>query len=344
MNIKYNLIILLFSALLFTGCNGKEQVIENKNNSIPVVVQKVSNITVSREIAVSGNIEGNKTIRLGFMVAGKLNYISAEEGSPIQANQLLASLDPENYSIAKDIADANLDQTQDEYNRLSQMFNRKSISESDFSKITNALKVAKAQQRLQAKNLTDTKLYSPISGILLKRGAEVGEIINTGMPLFVISDISKVKVNASVPESELHLIQIGNEAKIHVSSLDSTFIGKIVEIGSVAEETTRSFSVKVELKNSQLLIRPGMTAELQFKTNQTEQHPSIPAEAVLHDIDNSSYVYVMDSIKNQAFKRSVSLGNISDNQVEVISGLNLGESVVISGQYKLSNGSFITLK
>lgn len=344
MNLNQVFAVTVIATIGFGGCKTKKETDSVGNDAIAIQMYKVQNISSNKGIKVSGNIEGYKTVRLGFMVAGKINFIALEEGETIQAGQLLSSLESENYSIAKDIADANLDQTQDEFNRLNQMYERKSISESDFSKITNALRIAKAQQRLQAKNLSDTKLYSTLSGVLLKKGAEVGEIINTGMPLFVVSDISKVKVNASVPESELHLLNIGNEAKVYVSSLDSTFIGRVSEIGSVAEAETRTFAVKVELKNNQFLIRPGMTAEVQFSTNQSEQHSSIPAEAVLHDIDNSSYVYTVDTTKNQAFKRNVSLGDISGNQIEVISGLNLGEMVVISGQYKLSNGSVITSK
>jgi RND family efflux transporter MFP subunit len=278
------------------------------------------------------------------MVAGKVNYIAAEEGQSVEQGQLLASLDPESYATAKDIADANLDQTQDEYNRLSQMHEHKSISESDFSKITNALKAAKAQQRLQAKNLSDTKLFSPINGVLLKKGVEVGEIIGVGLPLLVVSDIQTVKVNASVPESDLHSLHTGNEANVYISSLDSDFTGKITEIGSLAEATTRSFSVKIELKNPKRLIRPGMVAEVRIKTGEKSQNTTVPAEAILRDIDNSSYVFVADTIKNQAFKRKISLGNILGNNIEVISGLMPGESIVVGGQQKLSNGSSINLK
>jgi RND family efflux transporter MFP subunit len=326
------------------GCKDKSVANNSVNNATIVQTQKAQSFTVNKQLLVSGNIEGNKTVRLGFMVAGKVNFIAAEEGHVIKAGQLLASLDPENYSIAKDMADANLAQTQDEFDRLGQMHDRKSISESDFNKITNALKIAKAQQQLQAKNLSDTRLYSPISGVLLKKGAETGEIIGVGLPLFVVSDIQTVKVNASVPESDLHNIHIGNEANVYVAALDSTFTGKITEIGSVAEATTRTFIVKVELKNPNLLIRPGMTAEVQIKTPKTEQSISIPAEAILHEIDNSSYIFIADTIKTQAFKRKISLGGIFGNNIEVVSGLASGELVVVSGQQKLSNGSSIILK
>jgi len=206
------------------------------------------------------------------------------------------------------------------------------------------LKVAKAQQRLQAKNLSDTRLYSPISGVLLKKITEEGEIIGVGLPLFVVSEIQTVKVNASVPESDLHYIHIGNGADVYVSALDSTFTGKITEIGSVAEATTRTFTVKIELKNPHKLIRPGMTAEVKIKTDKMRQSITIPANAILHDIDNSSYVFIADTIKNQAFKRKISLGNILDNNIEVFSGLTTGELIIVSGQQKLNNGSLIALK
>ena len=344
MKVNSLITVLVASTLVLVGCNGKKTAETVTNDAVTVKTQSISATTSDKKLSVSGNIEGNKTVRLGFMVAGRINFIAAEEGQKVQAGELLASLDPESYQIAKDMADANLDQTQDEFNRLSKMYATKSISESDYTKINTALKVAKSQQQLQAKNLKETKLYAPNSGILLKKLTEKGEIIGIGLPLFVVSDIRTVKVNASIPESELHNLHIGNTANVYVSSLDKDFSGKITEIGSVAEATTRSFTAKIEIKNPDLQIRPGMTAEIKIKTNGTESFVAIPAEAILHDIDNSSYVFIADTIKNQAFKRTISLGNILDNQIEVVSGLTPGEPVIVSGQQKLSNGSLITLK
>lgn len=139
-----NLILLTVIIVSITACNRKNN--GNTDNTVIVNIQKLEKLSTSKNLSVSGNIEGNKTIRLGFLVAGKINYIAAEEGQTVKSGQLLASLDPESYEIAKDMADANLNQTQDEYNRLSRMYESKSISESDYVKITNSLKAADAQQ------------------------------------------------------------------------------------------------------------------------------------------------------------------------------------------------------
>jgi len=344
MNVQLWSGIFILAGLWFCGCNAAKSQAHADVQAIPVVVQKVQYVSSSSILSVSGNIEGNKTVKLGFMVAGKVNYVAGEEGATVNAGQLLASLDPENYSIAKDMADANLDQTKDEYNRLQKMYERKSIAESDFSKVTNALKVAQAQQRLQNKNLIDTKLVSPITGVLLKKGAETGEIIAAGIPLFVVSDINTVKVNVSIPESDLHFLKLHQQARVHISSSDSTFNGTVAEIGSVADPSARTFAVKIVVKNPQLLIRPGMTAEVEIITGCSIGKITVPADAVLHDVDNSTYVFIADIVRKQAFKRDIAIGQIYGNTIEVVSGLIDGDCIVAGGQHKLSNGSSIDVK
>ncbi len=333
----------LIIALLISGCSSQASSVP-ASAAIPVLTKKLEKESVAKVISVSGNIEGLKTARIGFMVAGKVNHIAAKEGTLIEAGQMIASLDPESYKIAKEIADASVDQIQDEYNRLNIMHDRKSISDSDYNKITNGLKMARAQQKLHNKNLADTKLYSPFKGVLLKCGIEAGEIIGAGLPLFAVSDIQTVRVNASVPETELHLIKMGTDAQVYVSSIDSTMKGKVVEIGSLAEPTTRSFSVKILLKNQKLIMRPGMTAEIKIMSGQKTDLISVPGEAVLRDLDNTAYVFVVDGVKKQAFKRKISLGQINETSNAVVAGLAPDELVVVGGQHKLNNGSLITLK
>ncbi|KAA9340383.1 efflux RND transporter periplasmic adaptor subunit [Larkinella humicola] len=335
----------IFALLLaFSACQPKTAPSENTpETALPVVTTRAGNVAARNEISISGNIEGNKTVRLGFMVAGKINYIAASEGQLVSKGQLLSSLDPTNYGIAKEMADVQVNQVQDEYNRLKLMYDRKSISESDFSKVNFGLQQAHAQQKLQAKNLADTKLYAPISGVMLKKLAEVGEITGVGTPLFVVSDIRTVKVNAYIPESELHRIKLGQQATVLVSSLNETFTGKVIEVGSAADATSRAFTIKIELPNPRLLIRPGMIAEVKILSSQLKNRLALPAEAVLHDLDNQSYVYVVAADQNKAFKRKVSVGQLINNQIEITSGLAENETVVTGGQQKLNDGSLISI-
>ncbi len=342
--IRFIAVLPLIAVFLAAGCNGGKGANEQVSAPVPVAVKKIEKTDAEKVISVTGNIEGLRTARLGFLVAGKVNYIAAKEGEAVRAGQLLASLDPESYRIGKEMADAAVAQIEDEYRRLTLMHERKSVSDGDYAKITSGLRQARAQQRLQAKNLADTRLYSPFGGVLLKRGVEVGEIIGTGMPVFAVSDIHVVKVNASVPETDLQFIRMGSEARVRVSSLDSEYAGKVVEIGSLAEATTRAFPVKIEVGNPDLLMRPGMTADIRIQSGKKTEIMAVPGEAVLRDPDNAAYVFVVDETRKQAFKRRISLGEIRENCIAVTSGLAPGEQVVVGGQHRLNDGTPVTIK
>jgi len=336
--------LLLGIALLVSSCQTENNKNRMAETAIPVITTQVKKIIENNDISISGNVEGNRTVRLGFMVAGKINFIAANEGQAVAKDQLLSSLDPASYAIAKEMADIQVAQVEDEFNRLKAMHDQHSISESDFAKINFGLLQAKAQQKLQTKNLADTKLYSPFSGVLIKKLCEVGEITGVGIPQFVVSDIRKVKVNAFIPENELHLIKIGQEANVVISALNEKFNGMIVEVGSVADPASRAFTVKIEIDNPKLLIRPGMIAEVTIASGETSEVLVVPIEAILHDANNQSYLFIADVAQSKAFKRIVSLGKLDNGEIEIISGLSENESIVSSGQQKLVDGTTITIQ
>jgi len=315
----------------------------SNGNPVPVVVSAAKVSPVSRDISLSGNVEGFKTIRLGFLVPGKIDRITVEEGGMVYRNKLLASLDSTNYAIARDLAEIQFRQVRDEFDRLKLMHDNNSLSESDFARITFGLQQAEAQLRLHKKNLSDTKLYSPIDGVLLKKLAEAGEITGTGIPILVVSDIHKVKVNAFIPENELHNIRQGQIAGINIPAIGKTFTGKIVEIGSAADPASRSFSLKTEIANPGLLVRPGMIAEVNLTTENKEDVLTVPTVAILHDFDGQSYVFIADTAVMRAFKRIVSPGKIFDENLAITSGLRGGELVITGGQHRLVDGSEITI-
>jgi len=342
MNIEKVIVAFLAFSLL-AGCRDGKNTPQINEVQIPILTSGVEAANSLKEISLSGNIEGFKTVRLGFLVAGKIDFIAANEGQLVSKGQLLSSLDPTNYGIAKELADIQVNQVQDEYDRLKLMHDNNSLSESDFAKISYGLQQAKAHQKLHTKNLADTKLYSPIAGVLIKKLCETGEITGAGIPLFVVSDIRKIKVSAFIPENELHYVRLGQMARVLVPSLDNTFDGKIIEVGSAADVASRAFSVKIEVENRGMFIRPGMIAEVKILTGQDQKILLIPAGTVLHDFNNQSFVYVIDGSASKAFRRNVILGRAINDKIEVISGLEETDLVVSGGQQKLVDGSQVII-
>ncbi len=321
------------------ACSSVESSKEEKAISVQIV--EVSNYNSKKFIQVSGNIEANETIRLGFLVAGKINNITTEEGEYISKGKLLASLESDSYELGLSIAKAQLNQMQDDYNRVNELHNRKSIAESEYIKVCNGLQAAKAQADLQEKQVKDTKLYAPISGTLLKRGVEKNEVIDKGLPLFVIADLSKVNVSVAIPESEIHQLSSGDSALVNVPALNKQYLGTINEIGALADGATRSYTVKVNVTNTDGLLQVGMMANIQLASKSSSNCLVLPIHCIAKSASNEYYVYIADNGK--AFRKIVSIGKIQNNSIEILNGLSLGDKVISSRLSDLSNSSLITV-
>ena len=333
--------ICIFTVLLLvTSCKSKQEDLP-KETATTVEVLKVEQNSILNTISLSGNVEANTTIRLGFMVAGKLNYIAINEGESIKKGALLASLNDSDYQIGLKAANGKLLEVQDKYNRLKIMHDRNSLSDADFVQVKAGLEQAEANQEMNAKNIYHTKIYAPISGVLLKKGASVGEVVDQGMPIFGLGDIDKVKINAAVPGDEINLIKLNQDATVNIYALDTIFKGKVIEVGLAAEAKTRTYNAKIEIDNPDHKILPGMIAQIDIQSNKEEQKLLIPGHAILKDSDNKSYVFVVDEVSKKVFKRDISIGKLHQNNIEITSGLNPGETIVISGVQNLNNGSLV---
>lgn len=223
--------LLLFLWLpLLLSCDRQQEPTDAEKEAaaaVPVVVTPVKSTDESGQVRLSGSAEAETAVDMGFMVSGKVNRVTVQEGERVKKGQLIASLDPRDYSLAVDIANANLSRVQDEYERLTIMHERGSIAPADYQKAVSALQEVKARQQLAVKNLQETKLYAPISGVVARRGTDPGEIISQGLPLFSVVSIEPIQVRASVPEAEVGQVALGQEAQVTIPALDSTFSGKI---------------------------------------------------------------------------------------------------------------------
>jgi len=348
---ELRLLMCLSLILILAACNRSNNsenqanpTTENRPAVVTVLVSPVKNTSETGLITLSGATEPETTVDIGFMVSGKVNQVNVQEGQNIKSGALIASLDPTDYRLGVDIANANVARVQDEYNRLSILNQRGSIAPADYQKAVIGLREVKAHQKLAAKNLRETRLYAPISGIVARRGADPGEIISQGMPLFSIVDIQPIKVRASVPESEVGQVKTGQPAEVYISALDSTFTGKISLIGAVADPASRTYTVKIDLPNPNAAIRPGMVAEARLPAAQKINALVVPGEAILRDPDQATYVFVVDQQKSQTFRRNVTVGRFYGNNIEITSGLTQNDLVVTGGQQRLNDAARVQIK
>ncbi|MFC6268164.1 efflux RND transporter periplasmic adaptor subunit [Frigoriflavimonas asaccharolytica] len=325
---------------LLNSCADKEET-KQEETAAKVSVKEITTTSENETLKYSGTIEADNTVSIGFAVAGRISYVVVDEGQRVQKGQLLASIDATTYQNAFDIANAGLELANDNFKRLNGLFQKGSLPERDFITVKVVVAQANANRNLAAKNLSDTKLYAPFSGIITAKQTEIGATAAPGIPAFTIMKTDKVYAKASITESEISKLKIGTPATVEIASMGETFNGQVAIVNPVADALTRTFNVKVRLNNSQNKLLPGMISDIKIETNNKQNIIAIPAGSIIRDANNINYVFVAQN--NKAIKKRVSLGGFSGNEVIVTDGLTALEHLIISGHRTLKDGQTIKL-
>ncbi|AOW19759.1 efflux RND transporter periplasmic adaptor subunit [Urechidicola croceus] len=326
--------------LLMSSCSEKKETV--KKVVIPTVtVKQIKKTTENEVLNYSGTIEADNIVSLGFSIPGRVSKVYVQEGQKVKKGQLLASIDVTTYKNAFDIANAGLEQANDNFKRLNSLYQKGSLPERDFIAVKVAVAQANANKNLAAKNLSDTKLYAPFSGIITAKITEIGATAAPGVPAFTVMKTDKVYAKASITESEISKLKIGTEAKVEIASMGETFNGKVAIVNPSADAITRTFNVKVRLDNAESKLLPGMISTIQIETGNEVSVITIPTEAIIRDANDLIYVYIVKDSK--AIRKRVSLGNFKGNEVIVTDGLAIDDSIIIAGQRNLKDGQTVAL-
>jgi|TARA_B100001971_G_C18243186_1_gene572319 RND family efflux transporter MFP subunit len=340
-----NLLIFTLSILLSIGVlsSCKEHKNTKKNPlSISVKVIAVKSMLMNKVVEYSGNILPYKTIKQGFMVSGKVQSVFVENGDYIEQGKIIAALDPTDYQFAVDAALAQFDEAAKEYVRLKSMYDKGSLTQSDYDKVTADVEEAEANYGYKKRQLSETKLYAAHSGYVVDEGVQPGEVISQGMPLFGIVYTDTVYAEAAVPEQEINFFFENMIVELYAPALNEYYFGIIEQIEAVADKAARSFPVKAKVANVDNLLKPGMISFMNVELRELEGVISIPAEAVVTDANGHKYVFTVtnDTAIN---KQRVSCGIAMDSNVKILKGLDPGDIIVVEGQTKLYRGAKVKI-
>lgn len=321
-----------------TGCGNQEV---RKNEPVRVKVRTVQMQPIQGVQGFSGTIEEMTGSTLSFTVNGTLTQIRVSAGQRVKQGELIASVDDVTLRNSHTLAVAALEQAEDAYARMKQLHASNSLPEIQWTEVQSKLKQARSAEQISRKNLEDSRLYAPFSGIIAEKNVEVGQNVMPGSPVVRLVGVEQVKVKISVPENEIAHVHIGQPAHIHVSALDGkVFEGRIVEKGIAAHPLSRSYEVKALVKNDTGELLPGMICEMELQQEQTRNSVLLPNHIIQLDNENHPFVWVNQSGK--ATKRHVTIGELGSRGVFITSGLAPGEEVIVEGQQKVSENMDIT--
>ena len=308
-------------------------------DAVSVVVRPAAAITRAATIAASGSIEARATADIAFQVAGRVMAVGVDEGDRVRAGTLVAYLDPTDYALAFEQAKLAYARAADEARRARVLRSTDGIAPNDFDKLINAEAQAEVSAAMANKRLHDTRLVSPLSGVVARRNADAGETVPAGAPVFTIVDLDVVHVRVAVPESDVGAITTGTPASITVPSLgDSAFTGKVRLVGVAADPVARTFAVEIAVPNPGHRLKAGMVAEASITTPASVERLTVPGAAIVRDAEGATQLFIYAGNEKRVHTRRVTVGTIVGTEVEITNGLEPGELVVVGGQQRLREG------
>lgn len=325
-------LILVCGAL--TSCGGEkesaQQTVSEKEEELPnVEIRKVHLQNVDQLVSYTATIDAYKTNNITTSTANRIKSILVDVGDHVQKGQRLVVLDNVNIDQLK----VRLENTEREYNRALELFNIGGGTKQSVDQLKTELDAARRQYDNMVEN---TILVSPINGVVTARNYDAGDMTSTN-PILTIEQIVPVKVLVNVSESEFTKVRKGMKIPVYLDVYgDEEFTGTVELIHPRIDPASRTFTVEIDFPNRNERIRPGMFARVVINYG-TEERVVVPDRAIVKQTGSGEkFVYVYKD--GHVSYNKVEIGQRLGDSYELISGVDNGADVVISGQTRLNNG------
>lgn len=323
-------LFILTGFLFITSCssdngedtNGYEKLVKT------ATVEEISSV---KQKQFPGIIEEAEEVNLAFRVAGPIQKIHVKEGDYVKKGQLVAEMDTRDYEVQKNAIETQVNQLQSEYERIAELYSRKSVAENDYEKMKAGKEMAETQLKNAIDQLNDTKLYAPFSGYITSVMFEDGELVNHGTPIATLVDVSLLKVEINVPAS----LYINRENITNIECTQENIPNETFPLTLYADNIKANNNGLYKLYlyykptvNSKLAPGMNISVNISFSGNNSDLL-SIPASA-LFEKDNNKYVWVVENSKVHSQKVETN-SRVNSGNIEIVSGLKPGEQVVVGG-------------
>ncbi|MEE8341000.1 MAG: efflux RND transporter periplasmic adaptor subunit [Candidatus Neomarinimicrobiota bacterium] len=348
------LVLLLLSLMSCGRDDNKEEIASNDEPAaaatkiVPVEVMIASKHDLEATIPFTGVLAPIGSVDIISEVAGKVKKINKKLGQSVSTEDILALIDDEvpfhqfqQAQAQKLSADNGLEIAQLNFESDKILFDNDDISKIAYANSVLAVKNAEANQlsavanlSLLEKNYNNTKIRSPISGIISRKYIEIGTMVNIGLPIYRVVDLNTLKIEIGISQDLVNSVKIGSRVNVQISSLDNNIYEGIVKyISPQANEQTGTFKAEIQIPNTaEMEIRAGMTARIDLVVSSKNKQLAVPNYALVTK-NGDQYIYKINANIAELYK--IETGQSLGSNTIVISGLAVGDSVVVVGMKNL---------
>ena len=304
----------------------------------PVVVEKVKKTNLEKWSDYTGDLEGTEQVTVFSMLGDDLKDVNVAIGDIVKKDEVVAEFSTDNVAAKYKQAKIGMETVEKTYNRMKSVYEAGGFSKQKLDEVEAQYKVAVENFNATSKLI---KIKTPISGVIVDVFVDKGERVGPKTPICKVAKISELKTTIYIDESEIINFSKGQYVDVRWDAYkNKKFNGRVNKISLSADPKKRGFAVEILVDNSKMLLKPGIFADINVRTTNKSDIIKIPRTAIMKN-DERKYIFV--SKNNIAERKEVTTGLESGNFVEIISGLNVDENLIIDGQSLLNDKAKIKI-
>lgn len=329
----------------------------------PVSVVTAKKGEVREEVPLTGTVASPRSSMISPKEAGYVERLLVDEGYVVNQGDVLLELDRKlaDIEIARVRAQlqeavAEVREFERQRDEAEELVEKKHIAATSFEAASAQVEIAKAVvQRLRAELARQQTIaehhtvYAPFNGVIVEKLVEVGQWIESNGALFQLIELNPLRIEIPVPQFYFNRITVNTPVTIRYDARkNETFTGKVTTLIPVSNETTRTFTVFIQIDNQLQSVTPGMSARVTFLLRENEEQASllVPRDAIVQQPNGSKSVWIVSQDANNVTARPVTIttGKNVSNNVEIISGeLSDGDVIVVKGNELLQPGQAVNV-
>ncbi|BHH82652.1 efflux RND transporter periplasmic adaptor subunit [Desulforhopalus sp. 52FAK] len=344
--------ISFFSMLVFAlgvvgGCNSNDSHNTGESKVLPtadVTVAQVTEQIAKNQIELVGTVQAVEQAEISSKISGNILSISVELGSKVKKNDLLVQLEAEEMSAQLQRASAQLEQAKRNLKREENLLKKNAATPETVKSLKDGLRIAEAAFLESKTMLNYTSISAPFDGIITQKPANTGDLATPGKPLLRIEGENNLQIITDIPEAMIHAIKRGDILEAQIPATNTKVTGQVTEISPIADPSSRTSSIKIQI-TSQPQLRSGQFARVTLASDETKTLV-IPQTAILTYGQLERVFVAQDNTAKLRLVRSGRsfIDNDNNELIEILSGLDLGDTVITSGNSTLQSGQPLSIK
>lgn len=322
--------ILSLGLLLGTACKSKNEDAPKQNNAnqtVTVDVLIATPQTVSSAVEANGTVVANEYVELHPEVSGRLTYLNVPEGSRIQQGTLVARVNDADLQAQLNKTKVLLEMAVKTEDRLRKLLAINGVNQADYDLALNAVNSYKADMAYTQSLIDKTIIKAPFSGVVGLRQVSPGAYVTAATIIATIQQVDKIKIDFTLPEEYGKMIHKGNVVDVQIDATNKTIKkATVVAIEPQVNQATRNLKVRAMLQDNQ--VNPGAYVKVFLSASRDKKTILIPSNTIIPDDKNKQVVLVKNG---KASFVNIETGNRQASTVEVLKGLEPGDSVVVTG-------------